>query len=253
MDYYELLGVSREADGEAIKKAFHAAARDLHPDVSDAPDAEQRFRELAEAYSVLSKAPSRLLYDRFGYRGRGNSGFEETLWEARTPVPRGDNVHTDLEVRADEAQQGVWRIIRFEAAQPCESCDGLGTANEPDPNCPECGGSGRSRQVAHLEVGRLLTIQTCPVCSEPCDKCEGVGRRLVTRMLKVGIPAQVEDGAQLRVGGEGHAAEHGGVPGDLLIDLTVLPEPRDLRVVRYIAVALFLAAVVLLVVYLLLH
>lgn len=100
-DYYAVLGVSRDADDEAIRRAFHGLARDWHPDVADAPDAEARFRELAEAYSVLSKRESRLLYDRYGYRGRGNQGFDEALWEARpSEVVRGENIITELEVRS---------------------------------------------------------------------------------------------------------------------------------------------------------
>src|SRR3954465_7363237 len=100
-DYYEVLGLPRNADADSIKRAFHSLARNWHPDVADAPDAEARFRELAEAYAVLSKQDARLLYDRYGYRGRGNQGFDEALWEARPHAPiRGENVHLPIELRS---------------------------------------------------------------------------------------------------------------------------------------------------------
>ena len=114
-DYYEVLGLPRDADDEAIKRAFHSLARNWHPDVADAPDAEARFRELAEAYGVLSKREARLLYDRYGYRGRGNQGFDEALWEARPAVAaRGENAYVGIELRSFEASEGtprgeIWR------------------------------------------------------------------------------------------------------------------------------------------------
>jgi molecular chaperone DnaJ len=251
-DYYELLGVERNADEQAIRKAYRSAAREVHPDVSDDPDSEVRFRELSEAYSVLSKKESRLLYDRFGYRGRGNVGFEETIWEERAPAARGESIYAAVELRAFEAEQGVSRVIRYQALQACTTCEGRGTKHAPDPDCADCDGSGRRRQVSHLEVGRLLHIDACPTCTGgPCSACDGTGRRRAERMLKVRIPAGVEDDAQLRVAGEGDAGEPGGIPGDLFLDVTVLPPPRDYRLVRYAALALFIAAVVLLVAYLL--
>lgn len=250
-DYYDLLGVERDADEQTIRKAFHSAAREVHPDVSDDPEAEVRFRELAEAYSVLSKREARLLYDRFGYRGRGNLGFEEPIWEERAPAARGESIRAAVELRAFEAEQGVSRVIRYQALQACAACEGRGTRWAPDADCPDCGGSGRRRQVSHRDVGRLLQIDACPRCTGgSCEACEGTGRRRAERTLKVRIPAGVEDDAQLRVAGEGDAGEPGGIPGDLFLDVTVLPPPRDYRLVRYAAFALFVAAVALLVAYL---
>src|SRR3954470_16840115 len=150
-DYYEVLGVARDADADAIRRAFHGLARDWHPDVAEAPDAEERFRELAEAYSVLSKRESRVLYDRYGYRGRGNQGFDDALWEARPPdVARGENIHTDLEVRSFEAEEGTRRVISFHATVRCPACMGHGVLSLPDPECEYCLGTGRKRTVAHL-------------------------------------------------------------------------------------------------------
>jgi molecular chaperone DnaJ len=254
-DYYELLGVRRDADAETIRTAFHTAARDVHPDISSEPDAERRFRDLAEAYSVLSKPASRLLYDRFGYRGRGNTGFDEALWDARRQrAPRGESIHVGIELRSFEATEGASRLVRYSAARTCEACEGRGMTGEPDPDCHSCGGTGRRSRIADLGAAPSLRIEECPWCGgEVCPECGGSGREFVERRLKVRIPAGIEDGAQLRIGGEGDVGERGAAPGDLLLDVRVPPGPRDLRVVRYLAFALFLAAIGLLVAYVLLQ
>jgi molecular chaperone DnaJ len=254
-DYYDLLGVQRDADGNTIRKAFHAAAREVHPDLSDAPDAERRFRALAEAYSVLSKPEARLLYDRFGYRGPGNGGFDGPLWEARDAAPRGESVHVPVELHAYEAAQGGSRLVSFDVETTCEVCNGAGKAgDEPDPGCPECGGTGRQNRISHVESGRILQVETCPACTgKTCEDCGGRGHVVSERALKVRIPAGVEDGLQLRVRGEGHAGGRGSVPGDLILEVAVRPAPRDPRLVRYLSRALFVLAVAILVGYLLLR
>ena len=253
-DYYEVLGVARDADEEAIRRAFHALARECHPDVSRAPDAELRFRELSEAYSVLSKRESRLLYDRYGYRGRGNQGFDEALWEARPRVERGENVHSALELKSFEADEGARRLVRYEATARCNGCMGRGIIGELDPDCEVCGGTGRRRAVADLDVARILQIATCPACGGvTCQLCEGTGMTSTERRIRLIIPPGVDDGAQLRVSGDGHYAGLGSSPGDLLVDVSVLPEPRDPRVVRYLAFALLVVAVATLVVYVVSH
>jgi molecular chaperone DnaJ len=221
-DYYEVLGVARDADEGSIRRAFHALARDWHPDVADAPDAETRFRELAEAYAVLSKRESRLLYDRHGYRGRGNQGFDETLWEARPrEIVRGGNIHTELEVRSFEAEEGTRRVIAFHAIVRCAACMGRGWVSLGDPES-----------------------------EESCPRCDGSGTVETERKIRLRIPAGVDNGAQLRVSGDGNDAGAGSVPGDLLVRLHVLPPPKDPRVVRYIAFALLLVAVASLALYL---
>ena len=250
-DYYEVLGVSRDADEQSIRRAFHALARDWHPDVADAPDAEARFRELAEAYSVLSKREARLLYDRYGYRGRGNQGFDEALWEARPPeVARGENIHTELEVRSFEAEEGTRRLITFHAIVRCTACMGRGSLSLPDPECEYCLGTGRKRTVSNLEVAHILQVEACPACvGEPCPRCEGRGTVETERKIRLRIPAGVDDGTQLRVSGDGNDAGAGSVPGDLLVRVYVLPPPKDPRAVRYIAFALLLVAVAALALY----
>lgn len=250
-DYYEVLGVPQDADDDSIRRAFHALARDWHPDVAEAPDAEARFRELAEAYSVLSKREARVLYDRFGYRGRGNQGFDDALWEARPPeVLRGDNIHTELEVRSFEAEEGTRRVISFHAIVRCTACMGRGTLNLPDPNCEECKGSGQRRSLASLISSSTIEYEPCPSCvAKPCARCDGTGTVESERKIRLRIPPGVDDGMQLRVSGDGNDAGAGSVPGDLLVRVHVLPPPKDPRAVRYVAFALLLIAIAALAVY----
>jgi molecular chaperone DnaJ len=250
-DYYEVLGLERDADGDAIKRAFHALARDWHPDVTDAPDAEVRFRELAEAYSVLSRREARLLYDRYGYRGRGNQGFEEALWEARpSAATRGSNVHIGIELRSFEAAEGARTVIHYQAEVRCRICMGRGSAGLPDPSCNYCGGTGRKRTVSNLNHANLLQIEPCPACvGEPCSQCGGEGTLPAERRIRLRVPPGVQDGAQLRVGGDGNDAGAGSIPGDLLVKVSVLSPPRDPRIVRYAALLLLVVAVATLVLY----
>ncbi len=241
-DYYEVLGLARDADADAIKRAFHLLARDWHPDVADDPDAEARFRELAEAYGVLSKREARLLYDRYGYRGRGNQGFDEALWEARPAVAaRGENVYVGIELRSFEADEGTRQIVSYDAVVRCKACMGRGSVGLPDPECEYCGGTGRKRTVSSLEVANLLQIEACPACvAEPCSQCGGEGTVSAERRIR---------GTQLRVGGDGNDAGAGSIPGDLLVQVKVLPAPRDPRLVRYAAFVLLIVAIATLVLY----
>ena len=250
-DYYEVLEVERDADPDSIKRAFHALARDWHPDVSNSPDAEARFRELAEAYAVLSKQERRLLYDRYGYRGRGNQGFDEALWEARPLVAkRGENVHIDIELRSYEAVDGARRVVHYRAAVRCKACMGRGSVGLPDPQCELCGGTGRRRQTLALYFSDLLQIEDCPACvAEKCRQRLGEGIVESDRRIRLLVPPGVEDGAQLRVGAEGHDLGAGSIPGDLLVRVKVVSPRRDPRIVRYMALALLLVAVATLVLY----
>jgi molecular chaperone DnaJ len=249
-DYYELLGVPRDADLETLRRAFHAAARRLHPDVTDSPEAGRRFRELAHAYSVLSKPGSRLLYDRYGYRGRGSSAFDEALSETRGPTGRGGSVRVDLELQRFEASAGTRKLVQFESATSCTACEGRGTSRSPAPQCELCGGTGRRRHVSDREIGRLLRLEHCPACTgETCRRCGGNGRVRAQRRLRILVPAGVEDGSRLRVAGEGEPPAKGGLRGDLFLNVRVLPGPRDARIVRYAAALLFVAALVSLIAY----
>jgi len=250
-DYYEVLGVPRDADEDAIRRAFHGLAREYHPDVADSPVAEELFRELAEAYSVLSKREGRLLYDRYGYRGRGNQGFDEALWEARsTSGARGENVHSEIELRSFEATTGARHVVSYEVAVRCKACMGRGSIGLPDPQCEYCGGTGRKRTVSHLDAARLLQLEPCPACvGEACPQCGGEGIVPADRRLRLLLPPGLQDGAQLRVGGDGNDAGAGSIPGDLLVRVRVLPPPRDPAVVRYAAFLLLVVAIATLVLY----
>jgi molecular chaperone DnaJ len=253
-DYYEVLGVPCDADVAVIRRAFHGLARDWHPDVADAADAEERFRELAEAYSVLSKREARLLYDRYGYRGRGNQGFDEALGEPRPrPAPRGKSIHVDVELRNFEAIEGTRRIVSYDALVRCQACMGTGSVGLSDPECEYCGGTGRKRIVSSLDVANLLQVEPCPACfGEVCPLCDGEGIVPAERRIRLLVPAGVEDGTELRVGGDGNDAGAGSIPGDLLVRVSVLPPPRDPTIVRYAAFVLMLAGVAALLLYMLL-
>ena len=250
VDYYELLGVPRDADREEIRDAFQAAARDGDPYVAHGAESEAHLRELAEAYSVLTREASRLLYDRYGYRGRGNTAFDEALWDARGPD--GETVEVAVTLRERDAIRGISRLVKYEAEQRCHACAGRGTTGAVDPDCPSCGGTGRRSHVSEEEQAPFLHVEPCPMCGgEVCSACDGSGREPGERAVRVRFPAGIEHATLLRVDGEGDVGERGGAPGDLLLDVTVLAEPQDSRLVRYAALALCLAAIALLVAYVL--
>src|SRR6266542_775448 len=188
----------------------------------------------------------------FSRRPRQDSSMTGTaIGDARERAPRGDDLHLRIELRFADAKRGTRRMVLYEAPTACDVCGGSGMIGEPDPDCPECDRTGRLLE-AHLHVARLMRIETCPTCGvEPCDECEGTGLVEAERRVRVRIPPGVEDGSQLRVSGEGGDGGPGGVPGDLLIDIAVQPAPPATDFVRYLALAGMLAAVALLVAYLL--
>ncbi|MBA2357616.1 MAG: molecular chaperone DnaJ [Actinobacteria bacterium] len=253
-DYYDLLGVPRTAGEAEIKKAFRALARDLHPDVSEAPDAEARFREVVEAYDVLSKTETRELYDRFGHAGLrsggyrpqadfGNLGdllsafFGDEVFGGRGARARGGDVAAEVEVELADAARGAARTVPFEVAVSCTACDGSGA--EPGTSrvsCPTCGGAGQLQQVARSVFGEFVRSQTCPRCAgsgriveTPCKACGGDGRVVEERRLEVQVPPGIHDGQRIRISGEGHAAGAGGRSGDLYVRVRVKPDPRFVR------------------------
>jgi molecular chaperone DnaJ len=254
-DYYELLGVSRDATAEEIKRAFRRLARELHPDVSEAPDAEHRFREVVEAYEVLSNAERRQLYDRFGHAGLRSGGFQPTtfdlgslsdlfsaffgddLFGVRGGRARGADIAAQVEIDLAEVATGTKRDVPFGVAVPCSHCGGNGA--EPDTPvrpCPSCGGSGRIRQVSRSVFGEFVRMGTCPTCSgsgqlieHPCGQCQGSGRVIEERTLEVEIPAGIHDGQRIRLSGEGHAGTPGARAGDVYVDVHVRPDERFVR------------------------
>src|SRR5438128_3277446 len=206
-DYYELLGVARDASESEIKKAFRGLARELHPDVSDAPDADERFREVVEAYEVLSKSETRELYDRYGHAGLRSGGFQPGHFDFGSlsdlfsaffgddllgRTSRGADLAATVEIELVEAATGTARDVPFEVAVTCPHCDGDGA--EPGSavtTCPTCGGVGRMQQVTRSVFGEFVRTQACPTCGgsgrsieTPCSECRGAGRVFEQRTVE---------------------------------------------------------------------
>src|SRR5436305_4390150 len=253
-DDYELLGSSRGADEGDIKTAFRRLARELHPDVSSAPDAEERFREVVEAYEVLSKPETRELYDRYGHAGLRSGGFQpghfdfgslsdlfaaffgDDLVGAR-PSSRGPDLTAEVEIELVDAARGAKREVPFRVAVTCTHCGGDGA--EPGTEittCPTCAGAGRLQQVSRSVFGEFVRTTTCPTCGgsgrkieTPCSVCSGAGRVVEERTLDVDIPPGIHDGQQIRLSGEGHAGALGARAGDVYVRVRVRPDPRFVR------------------------
>ena len=256
-DYYELLGVDRSAGQDEIKRAFRRLARELHPDVSQEPDAEHRFREVVEAYEVLSNSERRALYDRFGHAGLRSGGFRPTTFDlgdlsdlfsaffgddlfgvgGRAGRSRGADIAARVQIDLVDAARGTTREVPFEVAVPCPRCEGNGAEPGTSINsCPSCAGSGRIRQVSRSVFGEFVRTQTCPTCGgsgrtieNPCEECHGAGRVVEERTLEVEIPAGIHDGQRIRLSGEGHAGVLGGRAGDVYVEVRVRPDERFVR------------------------
>jgi molecular chaperone DnaJ len=256
-DYYEVLGVSRDADATELKRAYRKLALDLHPDRNPGDrEAEARFKEASEAYQVLSDPEKRGLYDRFGHegpRGSGFTGFSNVgdIFSAFGDIfgdlfgggfggfggfgggrgqPRGADLETRVDLTLQEVATGVSRQINVRRRIACKECGGSGAAKGSSrERCQQCGGRG---QVMHRQ-GFLMIQTTCPVCRgegtvirKPCETCQGGGLVASEDTLQVTIPAGVEDGATLRLSGRGEAAPGGGQPGNLYVSLRVAPDSR---------------------------
>ena len=254
-DYYEVLGVPRTASKDELKQAFRGLARKHHPDVSDAPDAEDRFKEINEAYTVLSDDNKRAAYDRFGHAGvNGGAGgfggfsggipdlneiFEEFFGgfggfggrgRRRGPA-RGRDLRYDLTLDFEQAVFGAEIEIDVQRYESCSTCSGSGAKPGTSPHtCPECNGTGQISRMQQAFGINMVNRITCPRCQgrgqivdTPCETCHGQGREVKARKLTVNIPAGVDDGTQIRLSGEGEASSAGGVPGDLYVVLEVRP------------------------------
>ncbi len=251
-DYYEVLGVPRHASQEEIKRAYRRLARQYHPDVSDAPDAEERFKEINEAYAVLSDPEKRARYDRFGHQGVegiGGAGgvapditdlfdlFADLLGggfgrSARRPRPRkGRNIQVSVTLTFEEAVFGAAKTIEFTRPAVCPRCGGTGLEPGTRPQvCPTCQGRGEVRRQVQTFFGPMVQVSTCPTCrgqgtvvTTPCTQCRGAGLVQETVRKVVEIPPGVDNGYRVRIAGEGEPGAYGGPPGDLYIQVRVKP------------------------------
>lgn len=253
-DYYEILGVPRDAGKETIRAAYRRLARQHHPDVNKSPDAEATFKDINEAYQILNDDDKRAMYDRYGHAGlgpgdRGFSGFgglgdifEDFFGFGMRPATRqgplrGADLRYDMEISFVEAVFGVQREIQITRLEICSTCRGSGAEPGTSPiRCPECGGSGQVRRAQQSIFGAFVSVAICPRCQgrgevvmTPCSTCHGAGRVEQPRRLSIDVPAGVDDGTRIRLSGEGEAGAMGGPPGNLYVVLHVKPHPHFRR------------------------
>jgi molecular chaperone DnaJ len=256
-DPYEVLGVARDADEAEIKKAFRRLARELHPDVNKHdPDAEEKFKEAAEAYEILNDPERRATYDRYGHDGLRSGGFAPNFEgfgsisdlfdaffgsafgaSARSGPAQGGDVAVSAEVTLAEAATGGEVELSFEAVDTCERCHGNGAEpGTPIVTCDRCGGAGVLQAVTRSPFGQVVRQVACDVCGgdgrvaeHPCERCDGRGREVRRRTLRVDVPPGIADGQRIRLAGRGHAGDRGGPPGDLYVLVHVLPDARFVR------------------------
>jgi molecular chaperone DnaJ len=263
-DYYDVLGVQRSADDGEIKKAFRRLARELHPDVNrHDPDAEEKFKEAAEAYEVLSDSERRATYDRYGHDGLRSGGYAPNfegfgsvadIFDAffgggspfgggfggggRAAGPeQGGDVAVAVDIDLAQAVTGANVDVAYDAIVRCEHCNGNGAEpGTPIETCTRCGGSGQLRAVTRTPFGQVVRATVCDTCegdgrvaTDPCHVCRGRGRSVKRTKLAVEIPAGIADGQRIRLGGRGHAGERGGPQGDLYVLVRVREDSRFVR------------------------
>ncbi len=260
-DYYDVLGISRDAGETEVKKAFRGLARELHPDVNDHdPEAEEKFKAAAEAYEVLSDPERRRTYDAYGHEGLRSGGFDpgsassfgsiDDILQAffggggggfgfggGGQAAGGGDVMVSVEVDLEEVVTGVRREVEFDAVGACEHCRGNGAEpGTPISTCERCGGAGQLRTVARTPFGQMVRGVVCDTCGgagkvpeTPCAECAGSGRMPGHRTQEIEVPAGIESGQRLRVSGAGHAGGAGAPPGDLYVDVQVSDDERFQR------------------------
>lgn len=258
-DYYEILGVDRSATRDQIKKAYRKLALQYHPDRNKDPGAAEMFKEIAEAYAVLSDETKRREYDAAGHAGVHERWSTEDIFRdfqygdffggrfddlsgifgdlfgrrmrPKKGAGRGVDVRYDAELTLEEAAQGGERIIQYTRAQLCRLCRGNGAAPGTSPKpCPDCGGTGQRQQVQTIKGMRMVSLTTCTRCrgrgrwiESPCQTCRGSGYEFLPHTIKVHIPAGVDDGMMIRLRGQGEPNADGGPPGDLLLRIHLKP------------------------------
>src|ERR1700674_1355139 len=259
-DYYEVLGVNRDASDEEIKRSYRRAAQRHRRDIDASDGAEQRFKELNEAYRVLSDRQRRSAYDMFGHAGvdgasAGAAGgvgggfgpFGDIIdaffggspagGRGRRRVVAGADLRYDLTIEFAEAVSGVAREISFPTLVRCPTCEGTGAEPGSQPEkCPECNGTGEKRRVAQTILGQMVNITACPRCngegkivSAPCQTCRGEGRIREQRTLQVEVPAGIDSGQRIAIEGQGEDGPRGGPPGDLYVAVTVREHAQLVR------------------------
>ncbi len=262
-DYYEVLGVAKDASQSDIKQAFRQKAKQLHPDVNKAPDAEERFKELGTAYEVLSNEEKRAMYDRYGADGLKNAGYDtsgpfdfgfgdlsEVLssffgggfgggFSSRNPngPRRGSDLRLDINLEFKEAIFGTEKEVEIEHLETCETCKGSGAKEGSRPQtCSTCGGTGQVRTTTRTIMGSFVQVGACPDChgtgqviKDKCPDCSGAGVKEVSRKIKLKIPAGVDNGSQMRMAGQGDAGTNGGSAGDLYVVLHVIADKKFKR------------------------
>ncbi len=261
-DYYEILGVEKNATKDEIKSAFRKMARKWHPDVNKAPEAEAKFKELGKAYETLIDDDKRATYDRYGEDGLRDAGFNtqgpfaggfgdlEEVFNSffgggfgggfgfggsrqRDPnaPQRGDDLRLDITLDFEEAVFGLTKEVKIDHLEECPTCKGTGAKEGAKPEtCKQCGGQGRIQQTTRTVLGHFTQIVTCPHChgkgtviSDPCHDCHGEGRKNVEKKIEVKIPAGVDNGSKMRLSHEGDAGTNGDIAGDLYIVIHVNP------------------------------
>ena len=259
-DAYEVLGVARGADEGEVKKAFRALARELHPDVNNHdPAAEEKFKEAAESYEVLSDPERKAVYDRYGWDGLDSRGFApqahgfgsfadifdaffggDPFGGGGRGGPRavqGGDAGVEVEITLAQAARGAQVEVSFDAVETCERCHGnRAEPGTPIETCERCGGSGQLQAVTRTAFGQMVRAQACDVCEgegkvavTPCSSCGGRGLKALRRTLEVDVPAGIADEQRIRLTGRGHAGERGGPPGDLYVLVRVAEDERFLR------------------------
>jgi len=261
-DFYQLLGVSRNADADTLKRAYRKLARQYHPDVNKEPGAEDKFKEIGRAYEVLADPDTRARYDQFGeaglggaagmpdmgdmggfadlfetfFNGFGGQGTQSSRSQRRAPQ-QGDDLRYDLNIEFKQAIFGEQREIKIPHLETCLTCKGIGARPGTGPsNCSTCGGSGQVRRATRTPFGNFTQVAECPSCAgagqiitDPCSNCGGNGVKQVRKKLRINIPAGVDTGTKLRVSGEGNAGLKGAPPGDLYVFINVKKDPKLTR------------------------
>ncbi|MBR3140948.1 MAG: molecular chaperone DnaJ [Methanobrevibacter sp.] len=265
-DYYEVLGVDKTADEKTIKKAYRKLARKYHPDVCEEEGAEEKFKEVSEAYAVLSDDEKRKRYDQFGHAGMDgytaedfyqNVNFEDifqgfdigNIFEmfgfgggnrsrgGRTGPQRGSDIYTEIPITLEEAFQGCEKEIKITRSELCPTCNGSKSKPGVEPKtCPVCEGTGQVKEVSNTFLGQMVNIRPCRECkgngkiiTDPCDDCHGKGSKRKTKTIKIEIPQGVDEGNHLRVTGEGNCGDGEGLAGDLIATIHIKKHDKYIR------------------------